>query len=222
MNFRTKGIARRAGSKLSRFSKGARVLAIIITLYSSTLAQSDGANSDSSPPAARSSVTLAVSADAARLRQETFDVVWRTVHETHFDPTFGGVDWNKVRARYAPRAATAKSDGEFYGLLRQMVGELRLSHFVIYPPGAFDRADAGSPAGSGDVGVDLRVIEGQAIVVRVRPQSTAAGRNGVIRPGFIISKIDDTPVAPLIEKLTRSGDSSQSKTFYTTAAVMRR
>ncbi|HVF28492.1 MAG TPA: S41 family peptidase [Pyrinomonadaceae bacterium] len=221
MNFRTKGIARRAGRELSWLSRGSCVLAIIITLSSSTLAQSGGANSVSSPPAARSSATVAASTNAAQLRQETLDVVWRTVNETHYDPTFGGVDWDKVRAKYAPRVAAAKSDGEFYGLLRQMVEELRLSHFVIYPPGAFDRADANSAAGSGDVGIDVRVIEGQAIVVRVRPQS-AAGRNGVIRPGFIISKIDDTPVAPLLEKLMRSGDSSQPKTFYTTAAVMRR
>jgi len=221
MNFRTKGIARRAGSKLFCLSKGASVLALALILPLSTPAQSGGTNSVSTPPAARSSVTVAARADAARLRQETFDVVWRTVHETHFDPTFGGVDWVKVRVRYAPRVAAAKSEGEFYGLLRQMVGELRLSHFVIYPPGAVDRADANSSAGSGDVGIDLRVIEGQAIVVRVRPQSVA-GRNGVIRPGFTISKIDDTPIAPLIEKLAQSGDSSKAKTFYATAAVMRR
>jgi carboxyl-terminal processing protease len=221
MNFRTKGIARRAGRKLSLFPKGASVLTLVVILSSSTAAQSGGANSVSSPPAARSSTTAAASVNAARLRQETFDVVWRTVNETHFDSTFGGVDWDEVRAKYAPRVAAAKSDGEFYGLLRQMVGELRLSHFVIYPPDAFDRANANSPAGSGDVGIDLRVIEGQAIVVRVRAQS-AAEVTGVIRPGFVISKIDDTPVAPLIEKLARSGDSSQSKTFYATAAVMRR
>ena len=31
------------------------------------------------------------------VRQESFDKVWRTVKEKHFDPTFGGVDWDKVR-----------------------------------------------------------------------------------------------------------------------------
>src|SRR5262249_20331485 len=67
----------------------------------------------------------------ADLRQETFDIVWRTVKEKHFDPTLGGVDWDKVREQYAPRAAAAKTDNELYGILRQMLGELHQSHFNI-------------------------------------------------------------------------------------------
>jgi hypothetical protein len=33
---------------------------------------------------------------------KTFDVVWKTVNEKYFDPTFGGVDWMAIRERYAP------------------------------------------------------------------------------------------------------------------------
>lgn len=219
MSVAIKELVRRALGVHSRFLKGAIALALAGLLTSSTPAQSGGgANSASAPPATRTSAAT-TSDDAARLRRETFDVVWRTVSETHFDPTFGGVDWNKVRAEYAPRAAEAKSDGEFYGVLRQMVGELRLSHFVIYPPGAFDAATPGSPAG-GDVGIDLRVIEGEAVVVRLRPGSAAA-RGGVIRPGFRIVKIDDAPVAPVIEKLARGGNPSEAN-FRATLAVARR
>ena len=197
MSVAMKEVVRRAWGVRSHFLKGAVALALAGLLTSSTPAQSGGggASSAAAPPAARTSAATTSSGDdAARLRQETFDVVWRTVSETHFDPTFGGVDWNKVRAEYAPRAAEAKSDGEFYGVLRQMVGELRLSHFVIYPPGAFDAATPGSPAG-GDVGIDLRVIEGEAVVVRLRP-GAAAARGGAIRPGFRIVKIDDAPLRP--------------------------
>ena len=64
----------------------------------------------------------------------TFLKVWKTINEKHYDPTFGGVDWKKMRERYEPKALTAKSNAEFHRILRQMLGELKLSHFEIYPP----------------------------------------------------------------------------------------
>src|SRR5688500_5767143 len=47
---------------------------------------------------------------ANRRRAETFRVVWQTVKDEHYDPTFGGVDWDAVRVRYAPLAARATTD----------------------------------------------------------------------------------------------------------------
>src|SRR5262245_59287667 len=55
------------------------------------------------------------------IRQQTFDIVWRTVKEKHFDPAMGGVDWDKARETYAPRAAAAKSDQELYRVLQEML-----------------------------------------------------------------------------------------------------
>ena len=57
------------------------------------------------------------------IRRQAFDIVWRTVKEKHFDPAMGGVDWDKVRETYAPRAAAVKSDQELYRLLQEMLGE---------------------------------------------------------------------------------------------------
>src|SRR4029078_12459214 len=79
-------------------------------------------------------VSLTASAQNVDVRQEVFEKVWRTVKERHFDPTFGGVDWDKVREQYAPRAAAVKSDAELYQLLQQMLGELHQSPFAIIPP----------------------------------------------------------------------------------------
>ena len=71
--------------------------------------------------------------ETARLRLETFEKVWSTVNDNHYDPTFGGVNWNKVREDYLPRAIAARSETEFNGVLREMLGELKLSHFGIFP-----------------------------------------------------------------------------------------
>src|SRR5215475_4348227 len=80
-----------------------------------------------SPPAV--AVTTEETKNAADLRHQTFDVVWRTVKDKHFDPTLGGVDWNKVREKYEPRLAALPDNNALYGLLQEMLGELHQSHF---------------------------------------------------------------------------------------------
>ena len=63
-------------------------------------------------------------ANVSQIRQKTFDRVWSIVHERHFDPTFGGVDWGKVRESYKSPAMSAKTNEEFHAVLNQMLGEL--------------------------------------------------------------------------------------------------
>jgi hypothetical protein len=72
----------------------------------------------------------------AETRRRAFEKVWTTVNEKHYDPTFGGVDWQGVRLAYEPKALAAKTDAEFHAVLRQMLGELKLSHFAVYQPPA--------------------------------------------------------------------------------------
>jgi carboxyl-terminal processing protease len=147
---------------------------------------------------------VAERAGATDLRQETFDIVWRTVKEKHFDPTFGGVDWDKVREKYAPRVAAAKSDLEFYGLLQQMLGELGQSHFAIIPPGAFVEQKETGPS-NGTAGVDLKLIDKLAVITRVKPESGAA-RAG-LRAGYVIKQIGDTTVESIIGRFQKSKES---------------
>jgi carboxyl-terminal processing protease len=146
----------------------------------------------------------AVTLISAELRQETFDIVWRTVKEKHFDPTLGGLDWNKVREQYAPLAAGAKSNSEFYGVLRRMLGELHQSHFNIIPPEAIVNDDSSEPK-DGGIGVDLRLVDGQAIITRVEQGSKAASAG--LRPGFIVKKVDDTTVEQVISMFAKSTES---------------
>lgn len=76
--------------------------------------------------------------DAAR-RQEAFEIVWRTVNQTFYDPKFGGVDWKAVHERYAPLVARVNSDTELHLLLQQMINELHQSHFFVIPPQAIPK-----------------------------------------------------------------------------------
>jgi carboxyl-terminal processing protease len=158
--------------------------------------------------------------DPARERRlKTFQLVWQTVKDEHFDPTLGGVNWDAVRARYAPRVQRVRSDQELHSLLQEMLGELPQSHFTIVPPERIPRIKAGrkrSDKGEmkedevldlledqeenesdndvamqmmNGIGVDVRVLEGRVVITRIAADSPAA-RAG-LRPGFIIKSIDD-------------------------------
>jgi carboxyl-terminal processing protease len=165
--------------------------------------------------------------DARRRRRESFEIVWQTVKENHFDPTFGGTDWDAVRAEFAPLVERAESDRELHLLLQRMLNRLGQSHFNIITPESIpateDEAedegdDAGddraAPAGrrrhrpgsllmaehlTYGIGIDLRVIAGAAVITRVELGSPAA-RAG-LRPGFILRGVDGRPVSGIIRMI---------------------
>jgi len=157
---------------------------------------SAGAQTQSAPPPTVGSV----SAKPTDVRRDSFDIVWRTVKEKHFDPHFGGVDWDKVREKYEPRLSKIKTDAELYAMLQEMIGELHQSHFAIIPPEWIATEQSGDTIGG--IGIDLRLIDNQAVIARVEADSAAA-RAG-LRSGFVITKVDGTNVAPVINQLTKS------------------
>ena len=70
---------------------------------------------------------------------ETFEVVWTTVRDQHFDKTLNGVDWDAVRAEFEPKVRAASSQDALRGLLSEMLARLGQSHFGVIPA---DEADA--------------------------------------------------------------------------------
>lgn len=151
----------------------------------------------------------------ALLRRQSFEKVWTTVNEKHFDPTFGGVDWKKMREIYEPKALGATTDAEFYRVLQAMLDELGQSHFGVVPPEAQIANDAKENGTGGSVGIELKRIDGKTVVFRVRADSPAA-KNGV-RPGFVILKIDDKTVeeilAPINAALNKRRETEGQKQF---------
>jgi carboxyl-terminal processing protease len=123
-------------------------------------------------------------ADHAKL----FDQVWTLINEKYYDPAFNGVDWNAVRERYRPRVDAAKTDAEFYIVLKEMAGELHDAHTRFRSP--LER-DLSKHKQTTTVGLTLSEIEGQPAVFSVTPDSEAS-RAG-IEPGMIVTSIDGMP-----------------------------
>jgi carboxyl-terminal processing protease len=164
---------------------------------------------------AASLVAAAQNGEKTDLRQESFEKVWRTVKEKHFDPNFGGVDWDKVRERYALRLQEVKNDQGLYDLLQQMLGELKQSHFRIIPPEAVING-TNNLSFKGWIGVELRIIDGQAVITRIEPVSPAAKAG--LRTGFLLIQIDDESVDQIREqvkeRLARQKESAMMADFY--------
>ena len=88
----------------------------------------------------------AIAPSSSHERVAAYDSAWSAVSTTFYDPSFGGVDWTAVHARYAPQAAAARNDGELLAVMRQMLTELHSSHLDI---SAIALADAFPTRGGG-------------------------------------------------------------------------
>jgi len=130
-----------------------------------------------------------------RLDLDSFEYVWKTVYEKHFDPTWGGVDWIAVHAEFRPKLEATKSRREARAVMQTMLSRLKLTHFNLIPSELYGDLSR-SESGRGEprvTGIHLRVIDGRALVISVDPDSPAE-RAGV-RPGWEILQVGSKEIA---------------------------
>lgn len=175
-------------------------------------------------PAAVGRDAEAISADLALL---TFDSAWRRIRDTHYDTAMRGLDWKAVRDTLRPRAERAATLGELRGIISEMLGRLGESHYGLLPQERVDAFDpetlsvedddttdaaslasaaSGSPAqqspsGPGDVGLDLRLVDGTIVVSRVEAGSPAA--NAGVRTGWAVDSVGRYTAAMASSQLSR-------------------
>lgn len=129
---------------------------------------------------------------------EAFEKVWTTVRDKHWDPKLGGLDWQAVHDELRPKIEAARSADAVREILNDMVGRLKQTHFGIFPADVYHDLD---PSADGDAnpGIDLRILEGRAIVTAVDEGSPAAAKG--VKPGWEILRIGDTETAPVIARI---------------------
>ena len=108
---------------------------------------------------------------------EAFEKVWTTVRDKHWDPKLGGLDWQAVHDELRPKVEAAKSADAVREILNEMVGRLKQTHFGIFPAEVYHDLDPSADAdGEASPGIDLRVLEGHAIVTALDEGSPAAAK----------------------------------------------
>lgn len=129
---------------------------------------------------------------------ESFDTAWKIVHDTYYDPTFNGVDWDAVKRELRPRAEAARTSEALRDVIREMIGRLKDSHFALVSGGA--GLDRNARDTSGDPGFDVRLEANQVLVTTV-PHDGRAWAAG-LRPGWIVTAVDDRPLGEEIARAT--------------------
>ena len=134
----------------------------------------------------------------------TFDSVWSNIRNTHYDTTYNGVDWAGVRDELRPRAAAARNNTQLRGVLQEMLGRLKQSHFYLVPGDVERDLSAGGGAdagGDGDAGMELRLVDGRFLVTRVRKGGAAEAAG--VRTGWVVEQLGDTRAANVLATLAR-------------------
>lgn len=141
----------------------------------------------------RLTVSAEMDVDFATEKMQVFQQAWSYLRDSFFDPRFNGVDWQGVRAQYAPLVAGAATRDEMRRLLSLMVGELNASHLGINAPAA-----GGPVVGKLGLRFDRREYEqsGRFKVTEVIPLSPSAIA-GVRRGEFLIA-VNGTTLGPLV------------------------
>ena len=117
---------------------------------------------------------------------QSFETVWQTINEKHFDPTFGGLEWSEVHDRYQPQITAAQNEEEYYLLINKMLFELNLSHIGVVPPDDLGQIDPILSA-EGSIGIDVRMIENNAVITSAK--SDSPGARAGLRAGYILSRV---------------------------------
>ncbi len=163
-----------------------------------------------------------ISSDTRQLNIDSFEHVWKTINDRHFDPTFGGLDWQAVHDELRPKVENAQSVDEARGAMTDMISRLHQSHFAIIPADVYENIEAPAAKGhrGGSTGIQTRVIDGKAIVTSVGPGAPAE-RAGV-RPGWEIRSVKGTEIPPLFPPIEKEFEKNPRKDFYLSYAVRTR
>jgi C-terminal processing protease CtpA/Prc len=128
---------------------------------------------------------------------EDFELVWQTIDETFYDPEFGGIDWDDIHEKYENQFKSVGSDIQFFNLINQMLFELNVSHAIVVLPGGWINILPTAIA-DGSIGIDIRLLNGEAVIVSVQPGST--GEDAGLRPGYIIQSINGKSINQIIDE----------------------
>lgn len=158
-----------------------------------------------------------------RVNLESFEQVWTTVRDKHFDPELGGLDWQAIHDELRPQIEQAATMSEARSVIKEMLSRLEQSHFEIIPAELYVDAGQAEAEGSRDgvTGLDVRVIASHALVTAVVKDSPADQAG--VRPGWEIVRVgDDDDVASGLRRVAAEQEGKTWKDAMLADAVLSR
>jgi len=124
--------------------------------------------------------------------KQIFFEAWRLYRDFFYDPSMRGVNWPRVRDKYAPLLQACASHEDLDYVLGEMLAELGSSHVYLNPPGATGEPAAMNRESTGMLGVDFSVDRGSYQIRKIYDSAASdpAARNPLRRPGVDIQEGD--------------------------------
>ena len=122
---------------------------------------SSGSGASTSQVLATGSLEMTV--DPAAEWRQMYDDAWRIERDFFYDPAMHGIDWNAMRARYAPLLGRCATRHDVNAVLGELLGELSSSH--TYRSGG--DLDLGASRAVGYLGCDFAPAQGALRIRRI-------------------------------------------------------
>ena len=142
-------------------------------------------------------IGLALAVAACGQQVETFDAVWQTVADKHWNPAQlealpGGGSWAGLREGYRKRVEAAHGQAEVRTILREMIAKIGKSHYAI--AGLELKGAKGMRQGGGtSPGFRVGLVEGKVVVTGLSPKMTQVGL------GWELVAVEGAPLVKTVE-----------------------
>ena len=141
-----------------------------------------------------SPVFAQLTAEQKQANLASFETVWTTIRDKHWETKPGGLDWQAIHAEYRPQVEAAATTDAARAIMREMIGRLKQTHFAIFPAAVYQVLDSDG-SGDGWPGFEARVLDGRVIVTDVyQPGSN-------IKTGWEVLQSNGVNLAQLVAKL---------------------
>ena len=159
-----------------------------------------------------------LTAEQRKLNIESFEYVWKTVRDKHWETKPGGLDWQAVHDEFRPKIEKADSMNAARSVMSEMLGRLHETHFGIVPAEVYSATGSEPTRGDVTTGIDVRVIGDQVLVTTVDPNSSAATEG--VKPGWQVLKIRNADMTPVVKKLDETYAKSTLREIVMRGAVL--
>ena len=163
-------------------------------------------------------LAAALTPEQRQLNIQSFEYVWTTIRDKHWQTKPGGLDWPAIHDEFRPKIEAADSMDAARAVVNQMLGRLHQTHFAVVPGELY--SNVAGMRGDATTGIDIRVVGAEVLVTSVDPDSSAFAQG--VRPGWEILKIARTELGPVVAKLNETYAGSSLRDLMLRRAILGR
>jgi carboxyl-terminal processing protease len=162
-------------------------------------------------------LAAALTPEQTQLNIQSFEYVWATIRDKHWQTQPGGLDWQAIHDEFRPKIEAAGSMDAARAVLNQMLGRLHETHFGVVPGDVYSNVD-GARSGDTTTGIDVRLVGSEVLVTSVQPDSSAAAQG--VRPGWEVTKIGSVDLAPIVAQMNQAYAGSSLRDLMLRRAIL--